>query len=103
MDSSTPKPMKKVHRNIFRRVGKKLEQNLGVSSPSLSDGFGSSSDMSSSYHDHSEENKQEQDDTISLQYIPRTHTDSPKAVIRHKHGILFFDYLKLIEVYIKLI
>jgi len=100
MDSSTPKPMKKVHRNIFRRVGKKLEENLGVSSSSLSDSFGSSSEMSTSYHNHSSENNQEQDDTISLQYFHRTNSDSPKAVLRNKHGI---DYLKLIEFYIKII
>jgi hypothetical protein len=77
MDDEAPKPMKKVHRNIFRKVGRKLEkfeQSLGVLS-------------SNSSHNG------EQDDTMSLQYLPNS--DSPKAILRHKQCILFI--LKILK------
>ncbi|CAF3573701.1 unnamed protein product [Adineta steineri] len=86
MEGETPKPMKKLHRNIFHKVGKKLEkfeQSLSVSSSHLHHGAGSSSDLSSNYHHTISENSEEQDDNISLQYTPQSHSDSPKAVLRH--------------------
>jgi hypothetical protein len=96
MDDEAPKPMKKVHRNIFRKVGRKLEkfeQSLGVLSSNSSHSFGSSNDVSSNYDRTNSENNGEQDDTMSLQYLPNS--DSPKAILRHKQCILFI--LKLLK------
>jgi hypothetical protein len=94
MDNETPRPMKKVHRNIFHKVGKKLgklEQNIGISSsPSLSDDSRSSFNNTPTNYRHSHsENNEEQDDSISLQYFPNLHSESPKAILRHKHGLFF--------------
>jgi len=99
MDNETPKPMKKVHRGLLHKVGKQLEkfeQNLVTSSPSFSTRSQSisSNDTFTSYQHSNSENSQKQDDNISLQHFSPTHSDSPKAILRDKHGILYF--LKII-------
>ena len=91
MDDELPKPMKKTHRNLLHKMGKKLEkfeQKLGVPSPNLSHGYVSTSDLSS--RSQRSEYDDEEHDTVSLQYHAHGHSDSPKAVRRHKPGILPF-------------
>lgn len=83
MSNQTPKPMKKVHRNIFHKVGKKLEQTLVVPSSNLSRQFDSTSDLSTHSYRH-----EDQDDSLSLQYFPQTQTDSPRIESHPKTGII---------------
>ncbi len=89
MANETPKPMKKVPRNIFRKFGKKLEQNLGASNSNFYhdvESSTSSNDFSPDYHHSYSEYDQEQDDNISLQHLPHPYSESPKSILRHKHG-----------------
>ncbi|CAF0784213.1 unnamed protein product [Adineta ricciae] len=86
MDNQAPKPMKKGHRNLLHKVGKKLEkfeQSLGLQSPNLSHGFASASDLSVHSHRSDVNDADDQSDTYSVQY---EHSDaSPRAVLHHKH------------------
>ena len=96
MANETPKPMKKVHRNLLHKVGRKLEkfeQNLGLSTPTSSRAFdsSSSSDLSTNYRrSYSEHNDEDQEDSTSLQYRSHSHSGSPQAILRHKHGEFVF-------------
>jgi len=90
MDDETPKPMRKLPKNkILRKVGRKLEKfekNLGLQTPTLTHDYGASlNDLSRTDSQYSEQ----QDDTISLQYIPNS--DSPKAILRHRHSMIFIS------------
>lgn len=90
MDNQAPKPMKKVNRNIFHKVGRRLEkfeQSLVIPSPNLSHGFASSSDISTNSYPDTPESKGDQYDSRSLQNFSYTHTDSPKSIHHHRHGI----------------
>jgi hypothetical protein len=89
MDIQTPKVMRRAPRNIFQKLGESLnkwEQNLSQSS------LNSSRDSQSSFHSVSETNHvedyQKQDDSISLQYYPNSTSESPKAILNHRHGII---------------
>ena len=86
MDNQPPKPMKKGHRNLLHKVGKKLEkfeQSLGLPSPSLSHGFASASELSVHSHQSDVNDGDDQSDTYSVQY--ERSDSSPRAVFHHKH------------------
>ena len=85
MDNQTPKPMKRGHRNLLHKVGKKLEkfeQSLGLQSPNLSHGFASASDLSVHSHRSDTNDADDRSDTYSVQY--ENSDASPRAVLHHK-------------------
>jgi hypothetical protein len=92
MDNPTPRTMRRVHRNIFKRLGEslgKLEQNISQSSSNLSSRGSQSSFNSVSENNHLEDD-QTQDDSVSLKYYPNSASESPKAILNHRHGIICF-------------
>ena len=86
MDNQTPKPMRKVRRNLFEKVGRKLEkfeQSLNV--PNRRASVMSLDD----YAESDPHQQSEQEDTVSLQYIAQRDSDTPKAVFRQNHDARF--------------
>ncbi|CAF2552995.1 unnamed protein product [Rotaria sp. Silwood2] len=90
MANETPRPMKKVHSNIFRKVGKqleKLEQSFVNASPSLSGHSQSQlNDVSSSDHLTHPKYSEEQDDNVSIQSLPHPRSKPPQAMLHHQHS-----------------
>lgn len=91
MTEETPRPMRKVRRDLFHRVGKSLkffdqdssQFNLHRSRDSLSSFNGSSP------HGHSNPFEDEQDDDqISVQYSHTSGTESPRTNLQHRHGMI---------------
>lgn len=87
MTEETPRPMRRVRRDLFHRVGKSLkflEQDFSQSSfhrsrDSLSSFDGSSPHAHSNTYD---------DDQISFEYSQTSETESPRIITQHRHGII---------------
>ena len=86
MAEQTPKPMRKVNRNIFKKVGQRLgefEQSLGLSSPNLAHG---SVQSLSALSDGYGEEQPSHEETVSLRSMPSNETESPREVRHRKNA-----------------
>ena len=78
--------MRKVRRNLFHKVGRKLEKfEQSLTMPNQRGSVVSLDDFAES------DNRQysEQEDSVSLQYIAQRDSDTPKAVFRQNHEARF--------------
>ncbi|CAF0831405.1 unnamed protein product [Rotaria sordida] len=89
MANETPRPMKKFNRNIFHKVGKKLEkleQSLVVTPNLSSRSQLSLNDLSSNYPSQDSEHNEGRDDNVSILSVPHTHKTSAQAMFPHQHS-----------------